>query len=160
MFGLGILTESRAQDSLSFFGVFKEFRPQVGYVYNIDDSDKPTYHFVDIGVMKVRHIKSIHPTSSAVYFSNEFKLGSKFVWGPKVGALSSFMLIVVGAELVYYTDFDTGSLRLVPFIGFGSHLFRLTVNPNITLTQGEFPLNSGSLCITISPFKFDSKRVE
>ncbi len=157
--GLGILGESRAQDSLSW-GVFRELRPQVGYVLNIESSDKTKYHFIDIGIMKVRSTEGIHPSSSAIYFSNEIGLDSKFVWGPKLGGVISLMFLVVGAEVVYYTDFDSGSLRLIPYFGFGSHKLRFTINPNITLTKGGFPLNSGNLNITISPFKLSQRRVQ
>lgn len=161
--GLGIPAESPAQDALSSppgWGVFKEFRPQVGYVYNIEDSDKRTYHFVEIGVMKVKYNKTNHPTSSAIYFSNELGIGSNFMWGPKIGVLASAMLFVIGAEIVYYTDFETGSLRLMPYLGYGNHLFRLAFSPSITLTKGELPLNPFNISMTVSPFKFNGKRME
>ncbi|AXP82935.1 hypothetical protein CJ739_3876 [Mariniflexile rhizosphaerae] len=75
----------------------------------------------------------------------------KFTIGPKISGAINLMGIVIGTELVTYTDFDNWTLRLVPFIGIGGEKGKLTINPHLILTNKNFqPIDKGLLSLTLN----------
>ncbi|MCC5936174.1 MAG: hypothetical protein JJU34_02725 [Lunatimonas sp.] len=142
---------ARAQDSLHLNkGTFKELGFIAGYNYNFEDSNSRNYHLLEFGLIKSTYNNYHHPISSSIYFSNEFGLNTKnFIWGPKAGAYVGFWMFTFGAETIYYSDFHQGSLRLVPYLGIGGHLFKLTINPHLKLINKDFLPNTGNFNLTI-----------
>jgi hypothetical protein len=58
--------------------------------------------------------------------------------GPKIGGFLAYGPLILGSELVLYTDFEEESLRWVPFFGFGSNRLQITVNPHVVLSNKDF----------------------
>ena len=155
-----------AQDSLSlaFYKQYKESGLTVGYNYNfgdkVDGQRPEAYHFVELGFWKSSVSMGHHPVCATYYFANDFGLNTdNFTIGPKVGGFLSILILGLGAELCYYTDFVGGSLRLIPSMGILTPLFKLTINPHVIITNKDaLPLNKGHLNLTIRVFKL--KRTE
>lgn len=156
------IQEVKAQDTLSLpGGTFKELGFITGYNYNFEDSDSKNYHLVEFGIIKSTYSNYYHPVSSSFYFSNELKLNTKdFVWGPKIGAYLGFWMFAIGAEAIYYTDFQKGSFRIAPYLGLGCHQFKLTINPHIKISHKDFLPNTGNINLTIRPFVLKKRKID
>lgn len=73
------------------------------------------------------------------FISSEFKLGDKFVMGPKIGVwVGSGMAF--GLNAIYYTDFDDDALIFRPEIGFGIGGLKVIYGYNWNLTNRDFEL--------------------
>jgi len=97
--------------------------------------------FIDLGVSSNRFgTIGHHPFASAFFASSELHFGSKIVIGPKVGAWASGGVggIAMGVNMIYYSDFEKGSLVFKPEIGFGQSKFKLTYGYNARLTNTSF----------------------
>jgi hypothetical protein len=97
-----------------------------------------TYSYVDIGFSKNSNTTiGYHPFSSAYFASTEIKLGDKLILGPKIGGwiAGGSSAMVLGLNMIYYTDFDNGSLVLRPEIGFGVDKLKLVYGYNANLTK-------------------------
>ena len=97
-----------------------------------------TYSYADIGLAKLSSTTiGHHPFSSASFVSTEIKLGDKFIVGPKIGvwAAGGSGAMVIGLNMIYYTDFDNSSLVFRPEIGFGLNNFKLVYGYNANLTK-------------------------
>jgi hypothetical protein len=163
---LTILGNVKAQDSL--FLVRKDFKEIVltlGYNYNFGDKvdgERPkSFHFLELGVWRTAaSIAGHHPFSATYYFANDFGLNTNEITiGPKIGGFVSIMIMGLGGEFCYYTDFNSGSLRFIPSIGIFTPYFKLTINPHVIITNKDFVgLNKGHANLTIRVFKI--KRTE
>jgi hypothetical protein len=94
--------------------------------------------FFDIGVSKnTNTVVGHHPFSSAYFASTELKFGDRFIIGPKIGVWAAGGVggIAMGLNMIYYTDFDNGSLVFRPEIGFGFENFKLVYGYNAILTK-------------------------
>src|SRR5690606_15759274 len=94
----------------------------VGYNHNfgekVDGKRPATLHFVELGLWRSNVMKGHHPLTITYYFANDIGLNTNdFVIGPKIGGFFSLMVLGIGGEFVYYTDFDSGSLRFIPSMG-------------------------------------------
>ena len=97
-----------------------------------------TYSYADIGFSKnSKTTIGYHPFSSAYFASTEIKLGDKLIIGPKIGGwiAGGSSAMVIGLNMIYYTDFDNGSLVFRPEIGFGLENFKLVYGYNANLTK-------------------------
>ncbi len=130
----------------------------LGYDWNTDLKTNNSFHMLELGLVKSKY-KSRIPVNFSYYFSNEFVLNAnKFVWGPKVGVNAGLFGLIVGAETIYYTDFEKGSLRIGPYMGFGNHIFKLTLIPQITLANKNFGINNYNLNLTFNIFDLNKKK--
>ncbi len=163
---LAVLHDIQAQDSLAHFRKnFKETVLTFGYNYNFGDKvegkrPKP-YHFIELGVWRTNaSVAGHHPFSATYYFANDFGLNTTdLVIGPKIGGFVSIMIMGLGGEFCYYTDFESGSLRFIPSIGLFTPYFKLTINPHVIITNKDFQnLNNGHANLTIRLYKI--KRIE
>ena len=94
--------------------------------------------FVEIGVAKnIRTLLGPHASSSTIFVSTEMKVGDKFIMGPKIGCWSAGGVggIAMGANMIYYTDFDNGTLVFRPEIGFGLNCCKFVYGYNVRLTK-------------------------
>lgn len=146
-----------AQDSS--FVVHKQYRETAfaaGYNYNFGDKvdgERPqSLHFAELAVWRTAgSVAGHHPVSFTYYGGSEIGLNTeRFTIAPKVGGFVSVMIMGLGAELAYYTDFDSGSLRFIPYIGATCRYFKLTVNPHVVVSNKEFMgLNAGSVSLVV-----------
>ena len=161
-----VLVDIQAQDSLDHFRKdYKETVLTLGYNYNFGDKvegERPkAFHFFEIGVWRTTaSIAGPHPFSATCYFANDFGLNTdNFMVGPKVGGFVSIMIMGLGGEFCYYTDFDSGSLRFIPSMGIFTPYFKLTINPHVIITNKDFEhVNNGHVNLTIRLVKI--KRTE
>jgi hypothetical protein len=106
-------------------------------------------HFIELGIWKTKVTGGNHPIMTGFYAATDFSVNlDRLVVAPKVGVFASLMVVGVGAELCYYTDFKEGSLRLIPSIGIFTPYFKLTANPHIILSNKKF-IDRGHLNITV-----------
>lgn len=109
------------------------------------------YSYGEIGLS----LNSSHHLFSFIrYIGSEFKIGSDFILGPKIGVWISGGM-AFGLNAIYYTDFDDGAFVLRPEIGFGLLGFKLVYGYNWNLTNKDFMgINTHFAGITFSfPFK-------
>ena len=133
------------------YGHYKSLNLNVGYNYSFGDPNDKNFHLIDIGINKAMY-GGMHGGGFQYGLGTEIGLNTeKFTIGPKISGAINLMGIVIGTELVTYTDFDNMTLRLVPFIGIGGEKGRLTINPHIILTNKNFqPVDKGLLSLTIN----------
>jgi hypothetical protein len=99
-----------------------------------------TYSYADIGFAKLSSTTlGHHPFSSAYFASTEIKLSDKFIVGQKIGvwAAGGSGAMAIGLNMIYYTDFDDGTLVFRPEIGFGLDKFKLVYGYNANLTKNR-----------------------
>ncbi len=159
--------DSVAQKSHLFdASTFQNPSLHLGYNYNFGGWDahdiiNSRLHLIELGIWQTRYTTHPHPVSMAYYVSNELSLNSsRFVYGPKFGGLISFWLFIVGTELAYYTNFSGGSLRLIPYFGFGTHILKLTIHPHLILTNKQFgDIHAGHINLTVKLIDFRKRKV-
>lgn len=96
------------------------------------------YSYGELGFAALLHSRyGFHPVSSVAFVSSEFKMGDKFIMGPKAGFWIGGGL-ALGLNAIYYTDFDEGAFVLRPEIGFGLYGFKLVYGYNWNLTNKDF----------------------
>jgi len=71
------------------------------------------------------------------YFSNEIKLGDKFLMGPKIG-IHLIGGLALGISLIYYTNLDSSSLVFRPDIGIGYQRFKMAYGYNVKISNKDF----------------------
>lgn len=104
-----------------------------------------------------------HPAAWSMFSSVEASFGNqgnRTIIAPKVGGWigGGIAGMALGANLLYYTDFDEGSLRFRPEIGMGFGRWKVTYGYNIPLTNGDFrSVNRG--CLNIA-FLFPVRKVK
>lgn len=96
--------------------------------------------WAEVGIAKnISETQGRHPFSVTIFGSNEMKLNDKFVWGPKVGvwAAGGFAAMVMGVNMIYYTDFHHGTPVVRPEIGFGLKYFKIVYGYNIRAAKNK-----------------------
>ena len=133
------------------YGRYKYMNLNLGYNYSFGDPNKKNFHLLDIGINKAIY-GGRHGGGFQYGIGTEIGLNTeKFIVGPKISGDINLMGIVLGTELVSYTDFKNWTLRLVPYFGIGGEKGKLTINPHLILTNKDFqPINKGLLSLTIN----------
>lgn len=128
--------------------VRKELGLLGGYNKEIGAQDGGPIHLAELGVVRGTY-GGRHPFATAAHASVQFGLhGDKPVLVPRVGAWAA-MILGIGVELAYYTDFDEGSLVLSPGIGLFAYPLNVALKPNIYLVGGDFrPAGGGTVSLT------------
>lgn len=124
---------------------------ETGYSYNFKDSGSKDFHLLTLGLNKTRY-GGRHGGGYTYGLSTEIGLNTRnFTIGPKISAMIYYQFIVMGSEFVAYTDFKETTLRYVPIIGIGGPVLRITVHPNVILTNKSFkPVNKGSVQLIVN----------
>jgi hypothetical protein len=81
--------------------------------------------------------------TNGYYFSTEFRPAENFIVAPKLGVWAA-CIVACGAEAIYYTNFNEGSLCLRPNVGFGWSNFKLMYGYNIPITNKDMVGVNGS----------------
>jgi len=119
--------------------------------------------FVEIGIAKNSYTTvGHHPFSSTIFASTDMKFGEKFILGPKIGCWAGGGAggMAMGANMIYYTDFNNGTLVFRPDIGFGFGHFKFVYGYNFRLTKNnlaEIDYSVGSIFIGIGVKKLKDK---
>ncbi|MXV14816.1 hypothetical protein [Hufsiella ginkgonis] len=134
--------------------VYLQVKPQsaltLGYNYSFAEPNERNFHLAEVRVERGR-TDPRHGGFGVLSLGTDIGLNTrKFLAGPRAGVLAGFMGICLGADLDYYTDFEQGTLRLVPIIGIGSNRIRLSINPHVRLTNRYFePIDRGHINLTV-----------
>ncbi|MBS2100823.1 hypothetical protein [Carboxylicivirga linearis] len=119
--------------------LIKETAIYGGYSFNTGDTANKKSHIIEIGIWKSKYVTHIEPANFNYYIGTEFLIhDSQLAIGPKIGSYVGLWMFCLGTDLIYYTDFNESALRLVPYVGFGGHSFKLTFNFYANLTNKEF----------------------
>jgi hypothetical protein len=95
--------------------------------------------FVEIGLAKRTIGDERHYTIGFTGYSVEFKPGNHFIMAPKVGVWGGAMSpLLIGLNLLFYTDFVKGNLVFRPEAGVGLPFFKLVYGYNSALTNKNF----------------------
>lgn len=122
--------------------------------------------WAEVGIAKnISETQGHHPFSVTVFGSSEMKLNNQFVCGPKVGvwAAGGFAAMVMGVNMIYYTDFHHGTPVVRPEIGFGLKYFKLVYGYNIRVAKNRIDRldhSVGSLVFGIGVKKLREYKVE
>ena len=129
--------ESQTDDSY-----YDSINIQAGYQLSFEGPNDRNFHLLDVGIHKLRY-GGRHGGGFQYGISTEIGLNTEsFILGPKVTGLIYYQFLVLGSELVTYTDFNSWSLRYVPIFGIGGNGFSLTLRPQVILTNDNFkPVN-------------------
>ena len=149
---VGFVTNSFGQNqNEKDFGYYKSLNLEVGYNYSFGQPNDKEFHLLDLGINKTNY-GGRHGGGYQYGIATEIGLNThKFIIGPKVSGVFYFQFIALGTELITYTDFNNWTLRFVPFIGIGGERFKLTINPQVILTNKNFqPVNKGLISLTIN----------
>jgi hypothetical protein len=110
----------------------------------IGRSDRAPMHMVEVGVVRGSS-EGHHGITASAWVGTR---GAQPVFAPRIGGQVG-MLLSLGAELVYLTDLEKGTLQFVPSIGFIGFPVRMALEPHVRLANKEFrPVESGTLSIT------------
>jgi hypothetical protein len=97
--------------------------------------------FVDIGIsVNTSGVAGHHPIATAYFFAGEFHFVKKPIAGFKAGAWAAGGVapLAIGLNIIYYSDFDQGSLMFRPEIGLGFDRVKITYGYNARLTNSSF----------------------
>jgi hypothetical protein len=115
---------------------------QGGYLFSFEGPNEDNFHLLEFGINKLRY-GGRHGGGFQLGISTEMGLNTdKFVVGPKISGLIYYQFLVLGSEVVTYTDFENWTLRYVPIFGIGGNGFHLVLKPQVILTNKNFqPVN-------------------
>ena len=142
------------------WGVFKQNHLLIGYSYNYQEREKPKYHVLELGFV---HSKFMHYNESAdfsYYLASEFVINKHdFSIGPKIGAYVGIWGFCAGTDLVWYTNFNDGALRLVPFLGLGSEKGKIYLSFHIPITNKDYSgIHVPSIGVTFNLIPLSKKK--
>lgn len=133
------------------YGYYDSVNIQAGYQFSFEGPNDKNFHLLEVGISKLRY-GGRHGGGFQLGISSEIGLNTdKFVLGPKISGLIYYQFLVLGSEVVTYTDFDNWTLRYVPIIGIGGNGFHLVLKPQVILTNKNFqPVNKVGLYLGAS----------
>lgn len=130
----------------------------IGYNKSFGASGSKDIHIIEAGLNKSVY-GGMHGGGMSYGIGSEFLVNANdFTMAPKINLTMVYQFITFGTELITYTNFNNYSLRLVPFIGVGGEKFKVTINPQIILTNKNFqPVNKTSINFSVN-FSLSRKR--
>lgn len=121
----------------------------LGYSYSFNGKGEPQYHLLDVQLNKA--LEGGRHGGGFIYgFGTEVVLNAnRSTIGPKIGGFIFYNGLAIGSEFVTYTDFENWTFRYVFSIGLGSPKARLTINPQVILTNKNYrPIHKGFVNFT------------
>ena len=152
VFSLVIINNSNAQTHIEKKDLYQDSKSLnlgVGYSYSFGSPHNKDFHLINLEINKTKYngIAGYQYGGGTEVVLNP----EKFTIAPKINGVLYYQFIVLGAELVSYTDFGSWNLRFVPMFGIGMDRFRLTINPQVKLLNKNYqPINEGLLNLTIN----------
>lgn len=134
---------------------YKELSISLGYNLNFGEPNDENFHQMELRIQSQKYGGRTHGAFTSLNSGFDIGLNTKsLLIGPRVGGILGYGGFFAGTDLAYYSDFENGTLRLIPMIGIGYHQFRISINPHIRLTNKDFePINRGHANLTIKIFK-------
>ena len=107
----------------------------------------------------------LHPFSSTVFISNEVHFHHKITIAPKVGLWVSGGAggLVMGVNLLYYTNFTQSMIVFRPEMGIGARGFKLTYGHNVSQANKQFddlPISVFSITFCLGVKQLRSKHLK
>ena len=98
-----------------------------------------TRKYAEIGLHRtLTGVRGPHPPGGFTYgFSTEVLLDKHPIYGVKVGTWASAMLLGLGLQAIYYTDFREGNFKIRPEFGIGTPSFKLSFGYNIPMPYNQ-----------------------
>jgi len=138
---------------------YRQWRLTGGYQFNTYEK-KQNNHIIELGITKVNDGGGMEPAGLTYYFANEFLFNSKnFSIGPKLGGSIYIWGVVLGSEIVYYTNFRDNTLHWVPYWGFGIGAGKLFMAGHIPFYNKKYPVNEFSVGLTIPICNLSKKKI-
>jgi len=130
------------QSAAPDYSYYDSINFQAGYNFSFEGPNDRNIHLLEVGIHKLRY-GGRHGGGFQYGFITEVGLNTKeFVIGPKVSGVIYYQFLVLGSELVTYTNFNDWTLRYVPIIGIGGNGFQLVLKPQVILTHKNYqPIN-------------------
>lgn len=152
-------TNSFSQNSQDY-NLYTSTNIETGYSYNFGEPNNRNFHILSLGLNKTTY-GGRHGGGFAYGIGTDIGLNTKnFTIGPKINGFIYYQFIVIGSELVAYTDFKQTTTRYVPIIGIGGEKFKLTINPQVILSNKNFqPIDKGTIQLTVN-FPLDRKQIK
>ncbi|WP_430409922.1 hypothetical protein [Kordia sp.] len=140
------------------YNMYTSTNIEAGYSYNFGKPNNRNFHFLSVGINKTTY-GGRHGGGFAYGIGTDVGINTKNVTiGPKINAFLYYQFIVIGSEIVTYTNFKNASIRYIPIIGIGGEKFKLTFNPHIVLANKNFEsVNKGTVQLTVN-FSLDRKQ--
>ncbi len=128
-----------------------------------ENSDLRTnYHSIEIAFWKSKVISYHHPVSSSLFVTQEIGKSSKtLIHGTKIGGQVTAMLFIFGVELTHHTDYESHTISLSPYFGYGGYGFKLSAAWRGRLTNKNFlPLSQLNFNLSFRIFSLKSRKIE
>ncbi|WP_420572166.1 hypothetical protein [Kordia sp.] len=131
---------------------------EAGYSYSFGEPNNRNFHLLSVGLNKTTY-GGMHGAGYGYGIATDVGLNTRnFTIGPKINGFLYFQFIVIGSEVAVYTDFKQTTLRYIPIFGIGGEKAKLTINPQIILTNKSFePIDRGSIQLTVN-FSLDKRQ--
>lgn len=120
------------------------------------------FHYMEVGASYsyLSVLDRAYPYAWATFVSSEIFINKTPIFGFKAGGWISGTAagLAVGANAIYYTDFDEGSFQLRPEVGFGVGPIKIVYGYNFPITNKDFGrTNSHNISLTfLIPLKRSS----
>ena len=155
---------AKSQDSLSSYlhwAFYQESSISIGYNYSFAEPNEENFHLIEARYQK-QTFGGRHASLFTLSAGSDLGINtSDLLIGPRIGALFGYGVLFIGIDLAYYTDFEQGTLRLIPSIGMGYQQFRISINPHVRITNSNFePIDRGHANLTIKLFRFKRRKME
>jgi hypothetical protein len=124
---------------------------EAGYSYSFAEPNHRNFHLLSVGLNKMVY-GGMHGAGYSYGVASDIGLNTRnFTIGPKINGFLYFHFFVIGSELAVYTDFKKATLRYIPIFGIGGEKAKLTINPQVILTnKGYEPIDRGAVQLTIN----------
>jgi hypothetical protein len=166
-FLLMISLKAKAQDSTRYewngpdFGYYDETSIALGYNYNYAEPHTKNYHLIELRYAKLRY-GGRHMGMGSWFLGSDFGLNTgRFLMGPRAGVMGGMGTLILGCQLAYYSDFQSGTLRLIPILGLGNQKLIFSINGHVRLTNRSFePIDRGHFSIIYHFYSIKKEKLE
>ena len=144
------INTSFCQDTRDF-GMYTYTNFEAGYSYSFAEPNSLNFHLLSVGLNKTVY-GGRHGAGYAYGIGTDIGVNTRnFTIAPKINGFFYFHFLVIGSELAAYTDFKQTTLRYIPIFGIGGEKAKLTINPQVILTNKSFePIDRGAIQLTIN----------
>jgi len=137
--------------NLRDFSMYKYANFEAGYSYSFGEANNRNFHLLSVGLNKMV-FGGRHGAGYSYGTGTDIGINTRnFIIAPKINGFMYFQFFVIGSELAVYTNFKQATLRYIPIFGIGGEKAKLTINPQVILTNKSFePIDRGAIQLTIN----------